>query len=131
MTAPAVSGGISEGVPPPKKMLATRRPRQQRSNMVELAQQRVPPPALIHAVTDVAVEVAVGALGEAERPVDVERERGGRSGRRGFRLAAHGPCGSHAASCSKARALWVSGCFSSGGISPKVRLWPSGTKIGS
>ena len=56
------------------------RSRQQRGKMVELAQQRAPPPGLIDALPDMAVEVAIGALGEAERPVHVEGERRGRAG---------------------------------------------------
>ena len=103
-----------------------RRPRQQRREVIELAQQRAPPPGLIHTLPDMAVEVAVGALGEAERPVDVEGERLSRSGRGRLGFAGHGRGGRKAASCSKARARWVSGCFSSGSISPKVRPWPSG-----
>ena len=132
MTAAAVSGGINEGVPPAEEHAGDLRLRQKRGKMVELVQQRAPPPRLIDALPDMAVEVAVGALGEAERPVHVEGEPRGRSNRRRFGLANHGRVGRKAAaSCSKARALWVNGCFSSGTISPKVRAWPSGTKIGS
>ena len=131
MTAAAVSGGISEGVPPPKKTLATARVGQQRGEVIQLAEQRIPPPGLIHALPDMTVEVAIRTLGAAERPVDVEGERLARFGRRRFGFAAHGRGGRWAAICSKARARWVSGCFSSGSISPKLRPWPSGTKIGS
>lgn len=100
--------------------------------MVELTQQRLPPARLIHALAHVAVEVAIGTLGETEGPVDVEGERRRKVGGGRFAAAAHGR-GSRpdASSRPKARDLWVSGCFSSGVISPKVRAWPSGTKMGS
>ena len=43
--------------------------------MREVGQQGVAPRVLVDGVADVAVEVAIGAFGDAERPVDVERER--------------------------------------------------------
>ena len=56
--------------------------------MVELAQQRVPPPALIHAVTDVAVEVAVGGTWRGRTASGRRvRARRGAPGRRRFRRA--------------------------------------------
>ena len=125
-------GRHQRGCAPAEEDAGDRRPRQQRREMIQLAQQRPPPPGLIDAFPDMAVEVAIGALGEAEGPMDIEGERrrraiGGRSGGGG-----HGPGGRHAAAnCSKARARWVSGCFSCGVISPKLRPWPSGMKIGS
>ena len=125
-------GRHQRGRAPAEEHAGDLRLRQQRGKMVELAQQRAPPPRLIDALPDMAVEVAVGTLGEAERPVHIEGERLRRSRRRRFGLANHDRAGRKAAaSCSKARALWVSGCFSSGTISPKLRAWPSGTKIGS
>ena len=68
-------GRHQRGCAPTEEDAGNCRNRQQRREMVELAQQRIPPPGLIHALTDMAVEVAVGALGEAERPVDVKGER--------------------------------------------------------
>jgi hypothetical protein len=38
----------------------------------EVGEERVPPGRLVDGFTDVAVEVAIGAFGDAERPVDVE-----------------------------------------------------------
>jgi hypothetical protein len=42
--------------------------------VVDLAQKRAPPPGLVHPFAYVAVEVAVGALRKAERPVYVKRQ---------------------------------------------------------
>ena len=105
------------------------------SEMVQLAQQGAPPQRLVDRGPDVAVEVAVGALGAAERPVDVDRQAGVE--RLGARLPARrrGGRGAHektaATSCSKARARWLMACFRSGSISPKVMSWPSGRNTGS
>jgi hypothetical protein len=91
--------------------------------------------ALVDALTDVAVEVAVRALRNAERPVDVKCERavggkrtelGGVAGR-----DRHHRSPNRASSLANARARWLIACFASGSISPKVMGWPSGTKIGS
>ena len=74
ITAATVAGAISEGVPPPKKIEPQRAPGVSAGEMVELGHQRPRPARMVDAVADMAVEVAVGALGLAERPVDVERE---------------------------------------------------------
>jgi hypothetical protein len=42
--------------------------------MVDLRQQRRAPALLVHARADMAVEVAIGTLGLAERPVDIDGE---------------------------------------------------------
>ena len=42
----------------------------------ELAHEGGAPPALVYGPGDVAVEVAIGTLGQAERPVDVDPETG-------------------------------------------------------
>ena len=43
--------------------------------MSEIAKQRVAPQILVDRLPDMAVEVAIGAFGNAERPVDVKGER--------------------------------------------------------
>ena len=53
---------------------AQRAARRQRREMVELGHQRPGPAPMVDAAADMAVEVAIGAFGLAERPVDVERE---------------------------------------------------------
>ena len=93
-------------------------------------------------VADMAVEIAIGALGRAERPVDIHAERVAGS---------HCICRAHAprsvlapsfcvANSAKARARWErprsprpasQPCFSPASISPKVRSKPSGRKTGS
>ena len=68
-------GCISEGVPPPKKMLATSRGPVSCRGVLELAQVGCEETGLVDAAeAHVAVEVAVGALLGAERPVDVDAE---------------------------------------------------------
>ena len=74
MTAATVAGSISDGVPPPKKIERSVRPGRELGEMVELGHQRPGPARMVDAAADMAVEVAVGAFGLAERPVDVERE---------------------------------------------------------
>ena len=41
--------------------------------MAQVGQQRFLPLSVVNRSADVAVEIAVGALGEAERPMDIER----------------------------------------------------------
>ena len=53
---------------------AQRAARRQLREMVELGHQGPRPARMVDTAADMAVEVAVGALGLAERPVDVERE---------------------------------------------------------
>ena len=72
--AATVAGAISEGVPPPKKMESRLRPGVSAAKWASSRQQRPTPPLVVDLGADMAVEVAVGALGLAERPVDVERE---------------------------------------------------------
>ena len=71
-------GCISDGVPPPKKMLDTVRSGHAsrcRRNLGLIGTQE--PRFIDAAMTDMAVEVAIGALRQAERPVDVDGEGGG------------------------------------------------------
>ena len=85
--------------------------------MGEICQQRGSPSVLIDRVADMAVEVAIGAFGDAERPVDVEGE------------VAHLP--SAATSKLNASARWLMACFSAGSISPNVRSILAATNIAS
>ena len=66
----------------------------------EVGEQRLAPRILVDALADMAVEVAIGAFADAERPVDVERER----------LAGHSL--SAATSLRNASARWLILCFS-------------------
>ena len=72
--AATVAGGISDGVPPPKKIEPSRRPGGLSRFMGEVGEQRLAPLRLVDRLADMAVEVAIGAFGDAERPVDVERQ---------------------------------------------------------
>src|SRR5207237_9779123 len=85
----------------------------------EVGKQGVAPCLLVDACANVAVEVAIRAFADAERPVDVERER----------LAGHSL--SAASSLRNASARWLILCFASGSISPNVCSCPIGTNIGS
>jgi hypothetical protein len=49
--------------------------REQTGFMGKIGQQGIAPGVLVDRVADVAVEVAIRAFGDAERPVDVEGER--------------------------------------------------------
>ena len=113
MTASTVAGSISDGVPPPKKMEVSVATGQQPRLMREVGEQRVAPGVLIDARADMAVEVAIGAFADAERPVDVAMPRSG--------------CGpvipfesSRRMSLRNASARWLMRVLSSGSISPKV-----------
>ena len=86
--------------------------------MREVGEQRVAPQLLVDRLADMAVEVAIGAFADAERPMDVKRERCGHS----FNAAT---------SLRNAAARWLMACFSAGSISPKVCSPPVGTNIGS
>src|SRR5687767_7000227 len=70
----------------------------------EVGEQRGAPFILVDGRADMAVEVAIRAFADAERPVHVEGE-----------IAHHL---SAASSFSKARARWLILCFSAGSISP-------------
>ena len=82
-------------------------------------------------VADMAVEVAIGAFGRAERPVHIDAEAGAG-------LAHAGPSLARAnfwkarARCDSASA-WpgFQPCFCSAVISPNVLSWPSGRNTGS
>ena len=75
--APTVAGRISDGVPPPKKMLPTLRPGASSAQCAQLAQVGGEEARLVDAArAHMAVEVAVGALGGAERPMHVDAEAG-------------------------------------------------------
>src|ERR1700750_1113809 len=72
----------------------------------EVRKQCLAPCIVVDAIADMAVEVAIGAFADAERPVDVERKR----------FAAHSF--SAATSLRKASARWLISCFSWGSNSP-------------
>ena len=106
-----------------------------RGEAVELGEVGAAPALLVDAVADVAVEVAVGALRAAERPVDVDGERLGRaspgmptSAKAGSAPSSPAQAGAKQAATSwrKASARWLMRCFSAGSISPKVMSRPSG-----
>src|SRR6185312_5603871 len=99
------------GLDPPVRSLAR--------GMLELGEQGAPPARLVDALAHVAVEVAIGALGFAERPVDVD--------------AQGSPVHRKQASTSlvKARPRWLMAFFSAADISALVRVSPSGWKQGS
>ena len=75
MIAAAVAGSISEGVPPPKKIEVSVRPGSSRASCARSASKASRHASWSIADADMAVEVAIGAFADAERPVDVERER--------------------------------------------------------
>ena len=108
------------------------------SEMLQLGQQGRPPARLVDGFADMAVEVAIGALGLAEGPMDVECQFGrggislGLASHRGVDLGGHTGASKQAAtSLAKARARWLMACLAAGSISPKVRSWPSGRNMGS
>ena len=74
ITAATVSGSMSEGVPPPRKIERRVRPGVSRPARAISAASAAPQRRWSMVARDVGVEVAVGALGEAEGPVDVEPE---------------------------------------------------------
>ena len=116
---PLLSGDINEGVPPPKKIVSTRRSGASRAACSRLGEQRLPPARLLDAVAHMTVEIAVGTLRFAERPMHIDAERRG----------AHRK---HAATSSaKARPRWLIAFFSVSDISAQVRVWPAGWKHGS
>src|SRR3954465_14006753 len=82
--------------------------------MLEFRQQRPAPARLVDARAHMAVEVAVGTLRFAERPVDVNAERRHRK--------------QASISLAKARPRWLIAFFSPLNISALVRLPPAGWK---
>ena len=69
-------GCISEGVPPPKKMVDTVRPGHARGGRGDFGFDGAHKALLIDAaMTDMAIEVAIGTLRQAERPVHIDGER--------------------------------------------------------
>ena len=74
-TAATVCGFISDGVPPPRKMLVTSRGPVRWRIVASSRREGAGKALLVHRlVADMAVEVAIGALGRAERPMDVDAE---------------------------------------------------------
>jgi hypothetical protein len=70
--APAVAGCIREGVPPPKKTLVTVRPGAMAATWA-ISRESGEEARLVDALhPHMAVEVAIGAFRQAERPVDVD-----------------------------------------------------------
>ena len=131
----------------------SRRPGNASRLIGQVGEQRLAPRRLVDRLADMAVEVAIGAFGDAERPVDVEGERSPRSvipaeagisavqspaPSTGMSIPAFAGMtvgGVHSSSAAtslrNASARWLIACFSAGSISPKVLSWPAGTNIGS
>jgi hypothetical protein len=120
-----------------------RPPGNQPGRMTDLGGEGPAPGGVVDPSGDMAVEVAIGAFRQAERPVDVDAEA---APARLFSpvlslgpapvLAdvGHGPQPwekTRAVSSEKAIARWLTLCFQAWSTSPKVRSWPSGTNIGS
>ena len=74
ISAATVSGSIRLGVPPPKKIEVSRRRPSLLGLPFQLAAQRGAEAGLRDALPHVRVEVAIRALGQTERPVDIERQ---------------------------------------------------------
>ena len=80
MIACTVCGRISEGVPPPKKIERTARPGRQRGAMGDLGREGGDESLLVDRLgAHVRIEIAIGAFGEAERPMHVDAEAGSAS----------------------------------------------------
>ena len=124
--------------------------RRLRREAVQFAKVGVAPAVLVDAFADVAVEIAVGALRSAERPVDVDGQsasltpslsrraspgegeaRGAPVKERQLQPDRQSSLKHAAISLRKASARWLIRCFSSGSISPKVISRPSAMKMGS
>ncbi len=73
--AETVAGSISEGVPPPKKMEVSVRPGSRLASYARSASSASRHSSWSIARPDVAVEIAIGAFADAERPMDVKRQR--------------------------------------------------------
>ena len=120
-TAPTVAGCISDGVPPPRNTLVTSRWPGALPHRRKLGREGCREALLIdRLMADMAVEVAIGAFGRAEWPMDVDAKAR-------FALAHAEPSLARAnfwkarARCDSASA--ASGfqpCFSAAVISPKV-----------
>ena len=93
----------------------------QRCLVRHVGKQRRQPSLLIDSVAHMAVEIAIRAFGNAERPVDVEGEGGGHCRRQN----------TAATSLAKASARWLIACLSAGSSSAKLCSRPSGTNTGS
>ena len=77
MTPCTVCGRMREGVPPPKKIEAHRSPRRERCPMGDLRPERRKIPLLVdRRSAHMAVEIAIGAFRQAERPMDIDPEPG-------------------------------------------------------
>src|SRR5438874_13785275 len=114
--------------------------------MGEVGEQCFAPPLLVDGLAHVTVEIAIGAFGEAEGPVDVECYtpfpfRGGVGGGgigRGWHCPTPTPPlkgkgyahNSAVTSLRKASARWLIACFCAGSLSPTVMSWPIGWNIG-
>ena len=114
---------ISDGVPPPRKMLVDRRARAGRAAACAIsARRRAAKRVLVdRLVADMAVEVAIGALGRAERPVDVDAEA------RGSALARSSAAQPRARRTSRRRGRGATagrGCPASSRASPRPLISP-------
>jgi hypothetical protein len=71
--APTVAGAISDGVPSPKNIeRSVRGPISAAQRSISATSAR--PPRMVDRAAHMAVEIAIGAYGAAERPVDVDPE---------------------------------------------------------
>ena len=103
--APTVAGSISDGVPPPRKMLDTVRPGRAVRRRRDLAGEGLRIARLVgRLVADMAVEVAIGAFGRAERPVDIDAEAGFR-GRSSLPASPRRSAAKARARCGRCRVL--------------------------
>ena len=99
---------------------------------LQLPQQRAAPAAVVDRAGDMAVEVAIRAFREAERPVHIKRERAAVRALPAGAARRHGAGPSdRASSFAKASARWLTECFQAGSASPNVLSLPRGRKIGS
>src|SRR5690242_14657453 len=89
------------------------------SDPLELAHDGIDPAVLVDAASNMRIEVAIGTLCRAERPMDIDAE------------TAHGAKTALPTSFSNARARWLIPCLVAGSISPNVSDMPSATKIES
>ena len=125
MIAAVVSGSISDGVPPPKKMLVRMRSGVRAAKCASSASNAWRQALLVDALDDMAVEIAIGTLRQTERPVHIQAET----------FVALVPCqvmrNTRPPTAGKPSARWLMACLAGGSISAKVISKPSAMKIGS
>ncbi len=89
----------------------------QMRDIIQLAHDRIEPAAFVDCCSHMGIEIAIGAFGRTERPMDIDAE-----------AAAHAK---RFVSLAKARVRWLMPCLVGGAISPKVSFVPSAMKIES